>query len=53
MLPNKPESLKVEVIEAKIKKIKDSKHEDGRFQVDCLKSSEWLDLDGDVSERFV
>jgi len=38
MMPEKPEPLEVEVIEAKIKIIKDDE-EDGRIRVECLKSS--------------
>ena len=39
MMPDKPEPLEVSVVEAKIKLLKDDKHEDGRFRIDCIKSS--------------
>lgn len=40
MLPRKPERLEVQVIEADIKKCKDDKYEDGRFEVRCKKASD-------------
>lgn len=43
MLPKKPARIEVDVIKAKIKKIKDNKNEDGRFKVRCLKSSGLID----------
>ena len=39
MLPPKPNPLDVTVIKARIEKQKDEKHEDGRFKLTCLQTS--------------
>lgn len=40
--PPKPDPLPVSIVLAKIEKIEDSKHKDGRFRVQCIKDSEGM-----------